>query len=277
MTQTEVPVLPPVREVHEALGGMSGVLGRASAPWRPEPRAGESATTTDRGFQMFEGGVVYTGGATVAVLGEKDRAHRARGGGLGELGYPRASSRTEAGAPAWTYQVFENGVVYESPVGLAAVVGVWNETHRGQGGGTGALGYPLAPVVDEGAAGAFQRFERGVVYRGSAGTWPVVGVADEVHRRLGGGTGSLGYPTAPLRMQNSTFGYQTFRHGVVYTSPRGTFPVVAPWTRPTDPRVGARVRSATPSPRRCGRADPSDTRSSSAGCSTTAPTGCTRW
>lgn len=223
-----VPMPAAVESLYLQLGGRASSLGTPVAAWVAEPRRGESADRTSRGFQLFTGGVVYTDTATYAVIGSFDSAHRQRGGGTGELGYPRGALVTQSPGGSHLFQVFENGVVYGSPAGTLAVVAGWDDRHRTFGGGGGVLGYPTSPVVAEGQSRAFQIFERGVLYSSAAGIVAVTGSIDSTHRARGGGLGELGYPTQVLEMQNTAFGFQVFERGVIYASPRGVHVVGAP-------------------------------------------------
>ena len=145
-------------------------------------------------------------------------------------------------APGWGWQLetypedeSTRTVWYTSPHGTFTVPGGWTQMsqwHRLHGGGRGVLGYPvsstsseqLTDVVD---VGIFQRFERGILYSSDGGAHATryADALTQVHRSLGGGRGSLGYPTSDVNTQAAGFRYQTFRHGVAYSSPVGTFGV----------------------------------------------------
>lgn len=113
--------------------------------------------------------------------------------------------------------------------------------HARHGGGDGALGYPTGWPVGEGEARTYQQFEHGVVYTSPSGTFAVTGGAAALHRDHGGGGGSLGYPTARGISESVTHGYQTFEHGIVYTSPRGSVTIPSPAVRGVhESRLGGR-------------------------------------
>lgn len=99
------------------------------------------------------------------------------------------------------------------------------------GGGTSAIGYPVARHVQQGSHYAYQQFERGILYsvpdcyacdvspRGVV----VRGGFIAAHGARGGGTGTLGYPR-----ENETFNAgtrtwtQIFERGRIEIGPNGT-------------------------------------------------------
>ena len=135
----------------------------------------------------------------------------------------------------------DGNVTYTSPAGTFTTVGAVRAEHARHGGGDGALGYPTGWPVGEGEARTYQQFEHGVVYTSPSGTFAVTGGAAALHRDHGGGGGSLGYPTARGISESVTHGYQTFEHGIVYTSPRGSVTIPSPAVRGVhESRLGGR-------------------------------------
>lgn len=182
---------------HRSLGGGRGL----GYPLSEEVNVGGGAY-----LQPFERGVIHVtrGVATVVLTGSDPigAVHTAAGGGTGSLGFPLADAVAQN--RTFSYQRFQNGVVYASPAGAYAVQSSGRPgsdvlaTHTARGGGSGDLGYPVSRFVREAAGHGYQRFERGVVYErivGSSASSAVVrGGFLPAHAATGGGRGSLGYP-----------------------------------------------------------------------------------
>lgn len=197
--------------------GVAG-LGPSCGPWVSE--------APSFSYRLHAQGVAYISPAgTNTVAGVVDALHRSVGGGSSPaMGYP--TGRQVQQAPRFAYQTFERGVAYSGPAGSYLVTGEMNTLHRVLGGGGGTLGYPRTNLISEGGRYQFQSFERGAVYASAFGRHTVTGDIAAEHRRLGGGSGSLGYPTATFVQQASGYGYQVFERGVVYSSRAGTFSVL---------------------------------------------------
>lgn len=199
-----------------AFGGAAAAVPYVDGAWTSDGPGYAYLIEGDEVHYSSPHGVFTVGGVARA-------AHQGVGGGTGVLGYPTAEPHPEG--PAYAYQTFERGVIYASPHGAFPVQGgIW-AAHRAAGGGSGGLGYPSGPQVREGPGYGYQTFERGILYAGPRGAFPVAGEIQAVHGSQGGGAGSLGYPTDTARTQAPGYGYQTFERGVVYASPRGAYAV----------------------------------------------------
>ncbi|WP_284250358.1 LGFP repeat-containing protein [Litorihabitans aurantiacus] len=125
--------------------------------------------------------------------------------------------------------------MYDSPHGRFLVRDLpegWRsiaDEHAAHGGGRGALGYPVDRERSDTAdpwtrERTFQRFERGIVYRGGwTATTLYRSPITQLHLRNGGGGGWLNYPVTNEITQGSQHRYQEFRLTVLYDSPSGTY------------------------------------------------------
>lgn len=149
----------PFARVHGAHGGGSGSeLGY--------PAGREVRQASGYWYQPFSSGVVYVGpGGAYAVTARSSAGfdaeqsagatHQFHGGGGGALGYPVSGRVSEGGR--YSYQRFERGVIYcggysepwlrELSPACAAVRGGFVGLHAAQGGGRGALGYPMLDEI----------------------------------------------------------------------------------------------------------------------------------
>lgn len=130
-------------------------------------------------------------------------------------------------APGYSWERIGSAIRYSSPHGSFDVTdGFIGTLHQSQGGGRGALGYPVAGQVNQGGSYWFQRFEHGTAYVSGHGAFAVFkGGILEHHNAAGGGGGWIGYPTGPQVSQVGGRLYQTFERAVVYRGPTGTFAV----------------------------------------------------
>lgn len=151
-------------------------------------------------------------------------------------------------APGWGWDVVDGStggtaVIYTSPYGEHTVPGTGYEgntfdfagTHGAYGGGRGALGYPRSTVVPQGfnvyledrMSGAYQIFERGVVYGSDFGTYALLNnqPTTAVYNAQGGGGGTAGYPVESAVQQAPGWWYLSTSNATIYTSPRGGFAV----------------------------------------------------
>lgn len=185
----------------------------------PVPADAWSWNATGWGYRVIPAAVVYTSprGTFVVPDAFTGTLHRQRGGGTGVLGYPVGKYVPQA--VGYGYQQFERGIVYYGPAGAHDVrSGPIATVHGATGGGGGTLGYPVADQVDQGGGYWYQVFERGVIYSSPRGTFAVDDSRiDALHRSLGGGGGSLGYPVGATRTVG-TERAQTFERGTIQTS-----------------------------------------------------------
>ena len=213
-------------QLRRALTPVAALSLAASAVIAAAPSAEAAADAPGWTWELDSAGVSYTSPWGTWHVSDPylSGEHARTGGGRGSLGYPVGPQVQEV--PGYWYQRFERGVVYAGPRGTHAVADLWIRTeHARLGGGGGSLGYPASSEVRQAAAHRYQEFERGVVYAGPSGTYPVLGSIDAKHRSWGGGTGTLGYPTSAARQDGPGYSYQVFERGIVYSGRHGTFVV----------------------------------------------------
>lgn len=175
-------VASPINEVYEAAGNINGALG-----W-PSSRAYRWDAGSRQDFAL---GSVFQGPSTVASLDAEWTRIYLAAGGPGAVGWPTGTVT----GPSGTHVAFTAGLIYRPLSGSSVVVR--GEIHRGYvtaGGIAGALGAPLENERAE-TNGYSQRFQGGVVYATTAGTYAVTALSGALTKF--GGVGTLGYPTGP--------------------------------------------------------------------------------
>ncbi|TKJ35620.1 hypothetical protein [Blastococcus sp. CCUG 61487] len=211
------PVTGALRASYEARGNENGGLGY--------PISDPSCGLKDDGcYQLFQNGRLYSNASTGTWM--------VRGGNLelwhthalenGPLGYP-ATDEIGGLTRGGSYQVFQGGKIYWSPVaGSRVVSGVIRTGYDARGSENGGLGYPLMDTacgLRDG--GCFQWFEGGTIYSSNSTSpqW-VFGGIREKWDSLGLENGPLGYPTSDEQDALGGGRMQTFQNGSIYWSPR---------------------------------------------------------
>ena len=186
--------------------------------------AGNAVAVAGGTSQKFEKGTLYTSSA--GTFGVRSGAmltkYTALGGPAGKLGFPRKGQTTRTGASAGTVQGFQNGTIYVSSAGTAAVLAPIYAKYVSSGYELGSLGYPTSDAVT-GNGGTVQRFQGGAITSAGSTTTTVTGSTLTMWLKRGAQTGSLGWPTAAIKtvtaggkkgtVQTFTTGYVTVRSG----------------------------------------------------------------
>lgn len=208
---------------HQRLGGDAGAVGPATA-------AQLCGLANGGCLQTFAHGTIVWSPATGAHLlaGPIEVAWVQYGGANSYLAYPTADA-TCVGTSALCQQAFQRGKLISVPDrGTFPVWGGINATYDALGGQSGYLGYPVeAEVCGVPAGHCVQHFQRGLIYFGPGGTWPIWGGISMLYEGLGGSSGYLGYPVASERCGLPGGAcLQRFQRGTIYFVPgAGTFPV----------------------------------------------------
>ena len=201
-----------VAKVYTGLGANTSRLGWPTAGAAAEPGGWR---------QSFAGGDIYAssdGGAGGAVVGTTLRTARIAGGPA-VLGYP-TGNETES-ASGWS-QTFQKGVVFVPRSGQAsAIVGDILSAYQAAGGAS-VLGFAVTPAAVSVGGALAQRFESGVIYRTSTGTFVTRGYIRTHYEKLGGPGGVLGLPRGD---EFATAGghRQDFAGGSILVSSTGAF------------------------------------------------------
>lgn len=208
---------------HERLGGDLGAVGPATADQLCGLAGGGC-------LQTFAHGTIAWSPATGAHLmtGAIEAAWVKYGGVQGNLSYPSGDQKCGLHASSCRQQ-FRGGSLHDVPgVGTYPVWGGVSMRYESLGGVGGYLGYPReAEVCGVPAGHCVQHFQRGLIYFGPGGTWPIWGGISMLYENLGGSSGYLGYPVAPEQCGLPGGAcLQKFQRGTIYFVPgAGTFPV----------------------------------------------------
>jgi hypothetical protein len=204
------------------------VTGAIRTFWAAHTRALGNPTANAVSISANGGGTAQTfqkGMITVSATGSSGvtgsglTEYTALGGPAGSLGWPRRAAATRTGSHAGTAQAFQNGTIYTSSAGAAAVLAPVYAKFMASGYETGRLGYPTGDAVQSSAAGgaSWQAFQGGrIVVAGSTST-VVSGSMLAIWLKRNGGDGSMGWPTADAQTvtaQGRTGTLQTFQTGV---------------------------------------------------------------
>jgi hypothetical protein len=117
-------------------------------------------------YQQFQKGTIYTSTAgAYGVSGSVLTKYTALGGPAGKLGWPRRGAVARKGTNPGTAQGFQNGTVYVSTVGTAAVLAPIYAKYGSNGYETGKLGWPTGDAVSDKSSGGgtWQAFQGGRV------------------------------------------------------------------------------------------------------------------
>jgi len=211
-----------MRTGYFAAGGEGGALG-----WPVAAQTCDGATGNCS--QKFEGGAVYsTPSGTVSIRSGIDVAYAALGGPWGSLGFPTSAVFLYPSLLGRVAQEFGGASIYASPAGSFVVQGAMRTGYFAAGGERGALGWPIAAEVCDGATtNCWQKFEGGAVYSSPSGTVAVRSGIDLAYAASGGPWGSLGYPTSAIFLYPLLPGRvaQEFGSASIYASPAGSFVV----------------------------------------------------
>jgi uncharacterized protein with LGFP repeats len=174
-------------------------------------------------YQRFQKGTIYTSGSgSFGVAGAVLTKYSALGGPAGKLGWPRKSQSTRAAPHAGAAQGFQNGTIYTSTAGTAAVLAPIYKTYLADGYEIGSLGYPKSDAVS-GNGGTAQAFQNGVITSTDSTATTVTGSTLAMWKQRGAQTGSLGWPTSAVKTITSggkKGTVQTFTSG--YVTVQGT-------------------------------------------------------
>ncbi|WP_312977261.1 hypothetical protein [Corynebacterium sp.] len=196
-----------IREKYDAMGGPASFL-----TW---PRSDEMGVPDGVGRRNeFVNGFIYWHPSTGAhpITTHFSLAYDRNGWEAGGLGYPTSDEFVTPNG-AGRKQEFQNGGIYGSPVGLAAVQGRIYDKYVSMGASDGNLSFP---VEDEKATGdgqgRFSQFLGGKMYwHATAGAHPVSGLSEFFWQANGGTSGKFGFPTSDPRKDNTSAFLQDFQ------------------------------------------------------------------
>ncbi|GAA2018856.1 hypothetical protein WDZ16_09160 [Pseudokineococcus marinus] len=211
-TRPAVAPVSPITAKWGALGGESGVLGRATTAEQstPAPREGR--------YRHFAGGSLYDSPTTEASLVRGTiRDHWA---GMGfersPLGFPTTDeARTPDGKGAYSH--FQGGSVYSTAAtGAHDVRGGIRDRWAAMGWERSVLGYPTSDETrTPDGRGAYSHFQGGSIYATDAtGSHDVRGAIRSRWASLGWERGALGYPTSDV-LKTSTGLVSHFQGGSI--------------------------------------------------------------
>ncbi len=203
----------PILTSYKALRGPSGIMGYPLAAFKPEPAGGSS--------QLFEGGWLYTSPATSIhrVSGPIGQSYAALGGPAGSLGFPIAAEKSEGNG--WISQKFQAGsLLYSASGGIHFMLNDIYSKWTLDGGVNSPYGVPTDSTKSYTDGGTGQRFSKMWLYYSAAtGYSTTVGVLGTSHFALGGGGGTLGYPTEAQKNEANGGISQKFSGAALYWSP----------------------------------------------------------
>ncbi|WP_155856167.1 LGFP repeat-containing protein [Cellulomonas sp. URHD0024] len=204
---------------YPAAGGPGGPLGF--------PARSPEVAVADGLSQDFVNGTLYIGprGKWGPVLGWMNQAYVGVGGGPARMGFPVSGQRSVAGG---LVQSFESGAIYVSGgSGAWPVMSAVNKVYVARGGPSGSLGFPKARQVAD-SGGRRQDFQGGRLYVGPKSSGVVSGWMLQAYTGVGGGPGSLGFPTGEQKVASGGI-YQAFEKGYIYISGATGAVVVPSW------------------------------------------------
>ncbi|WP_375406252.1 LGFP repeat-containing protein [uncultured Amnibacterium sp.] len=178
-------------------------------------------------YQRFQKGTIYTSPAgSFGAAGSVLTKFTALGGPAGALGWPKQAVATVKGTNGGSTQLFQNGTVFVSTAGTAAVLAPIEAAYAAKGGRPGSLGWPTADAKVSTAAGGgtSQAFQGGRVVVAGGKSSVVVGSFLTIWVQRLAELGSMGWPTADkanLTAHGKKGVIQTFQTGVA-TSQGGT-------------------------------------------------------
>ncbi len=210
----------PIDELHDSLGGDSGVLGRAMSGI--ETFAGSGGGT---GQRFLNGSIMSSAaGAKVLMNGPVRDAYFNSRGPSGPLGWPADPAQSFVSGYG---QRFQNGSLMASTatgITSALMNGQIRDTYFNSGGPAGALGWPMSGVETfSGSGGGMgQRFQNGSIMASpSAGTFALLnGPIRNQYFNAGGPSAALGWPTANQVCIASDCS-QKFQGGILKADPTG--------------------------------------------------------
>lgn len=197
-----------IREKYDAMGGPASFL-----TW---PRSDEMGVPDGQGRRNeFVNGFIYWHASTGAhpISTHFSTVYDRNGWEAGSLGYPTSDEFATPNGIG-RKQEFQNGAVYGSPAGLAAVEGRIYDKYVSEGASDGALGFPTA---DEESAsdgvGRFNRFSNGMIYwHPTHGAHPLQGDILDQWSVDGYETGPAGYPIDDARPSQDGWYQQPFEN-----------------------------------------------------------------
>lgn len=215
--KTVVSVSPKIAPGYLAAGGAGGALGAAASSLITIPQNGGGVG------QAFQGGSVYSStSGSFAVSGAIRDEYFRQSGSAGSLGWPTGASSCSGGTCS---QSFQNGRLSSSSAGTFAISGAILTAFDALGGTAGPFGAVTTAVIPIGA-GAGQVFVGGSIYSSAAGAFGVSGAIKQEYFRLGGATGSLGWPTSAADCSGAGGACsQSFERGVLVSSGQSVFTV----------------------------------------------------
>ncbi|MGP6175470.1 LGFP repeat-containing protein [Corynebacterium sp. A21] len=203
-----------IRDKYLAIGGPGSFLSY--------PRSGELGVPDGQGRRTeFINGYIYwhpsTGAHSITTHFSFEWGRL--GWETSPLGYP-ISEEFDGEVPLSRVQRFENGELYGSLSGLAAIYGSIRDRWLELGGATGELGLPvISEQLAPDGVGRFTVFERGLIY------WsPTTGAVEITGSMLAQWAddpewwfGELGFPTSSMREEDKGW-VQDFQHGAMYAA-----------------------------------------------------------
>lgn len=241
-------------EVYGGILGSYSAIGAEASPLGV-PRGPERAGVVPGSrVQDFSGGGMYWSGSTGAhpVYGPIGERYRAIGG-EGALGLPTTGTVRDGGR---NFQAFQRGMLVADGAAVYEVVSAIGDRYRALGGERSMLGFPVSSEAPTAVPGVtVQQFQRGVMYRSSAGAWEVYGGILAVYRSLGAERSGLGAPSSgevagPLPGTRMN----TFVNGaLVWSGPTGAQPIMGDmWKRYQSGNLGGIIGLPTGLPRGAG-------------------------
>jgi uncharacterized protein with LGFP repeats len=163
------------------------------------------------------------------VLEDIATAYTASNSIYGSLGWPIADRYPTTGG-GFT-QPFQHGRIHWSPAtGAHVVAGVVSAKYDTMRGEAGVLGYPVTDLYQAPSAGFTQAFQGGRIHWSPlVGAQAVYWEISDTYDRLGGPSGTLGYPVADRYSTPQGGWTQPFQYGRIHYSPAtGAHAVVWP-------------------------------------------------
>ena len=210
----------PIDELHDLLGGDSGVMGPAMSG--VETFTGSGGGT---GQRFLNGSIMSSAEVSKALMNGPIRdAYFAGGGPSGPLGWPVDPVQSFADGAG---QRFQNGSLMASTATgttSALLNGPIRDTYFNSGGPAGVLGWPMSGVetFPGSGGGTGQRFQNGSMMASpSAGTFTLLnGPIRNQYFNAGGPSTAFGWPMANQVCTGSDCS-QTFQGGVLKADPTG--------------------------------------------------------
>ncbi|WP_312977298.1 hypothetical protein [Corynebacterium sp.] len=205
-----------IREKYDAIGGPTSFL-----TW---PRSDEMGVPDGQGRRNeFVNGFIYWHPSTGAhpITTHFSTAYDRNGWEAGRLGYPTSDEFATPNGNG-RKQEFQNGAIYGSLAGLAAVEGLIYDKYVSLGASDGMMGFP---ITDEQAGvdsiGRYSTFTGGRLYwHPNHGAHPVKGAVLAKWGVRGFEESGYGYPVGDPSIDEEGMEVQEFEHGTLIANPQ---------------------------------------------------------